>query len=209
MVNLLRFRLVFPALIIALLLSAGCANTKPSRFYTLSPLATSEGETQGSAEGLGLAIGVGPVKLPEHLDRPQIVTRTSRNELRLAEFDRWAGSLQDDFSRVLAENLSILLSTGRVSLYPWRRSVPIDYQVVVDVNRFDGELGGNTWLIARWSVFGGRDKEVLFMRKSRIIEPSGAQGYRAMAAAQSRALANLSREIAKAIEAISQRGRNQ
>jgi hypothetical protein len=81
--------------------------------------------------------------------------------------------------------------------------------VVVDVNRFDGELGGNTWLIARWSVFGGRDKEVLSMRKSRIIEPLGAQGYRAMDAAQSRALANLSREIAKVIEAISQRGRNQ
>ena len=209
MLNLLRFRLVFPALVIALLISAGCANTKPSRFYTLSPLATSESEAQGSAEGPGLAIGVGPVKLPEHLDRPQIVTRTSRNELRLAEFDRWAGPLQDDFSRVLAENLSILLSTGRVSLYPWRRSVPIDYQVVVDVNRFDGELGGNMWLIARWSVFGGRDKEVLSMRKSRIIEPSGAQGYRAMAAAQSRALANLSREIAKVIETISQRGRNQ
>ena len=209
MPNLLRFRLVFPVLVIALLISGGCANTKPSRFYTLSPLATSESETQASAEAPGLAIGVGPVKLPEHLDRPQIVTRTSRNELRLAEFDRWAGPLQDDFSRILAENLSILLSTGRVSLYPWRRSVPIDYQVVVDVNRFDGELGGNTWLIARWSVFGGRDKEVLSMRKSRIIERSGAQGYRAMVAAQSRALANLSREIAKAIEAIFQRGRTQ
>jgi uncharacterized lipoprotein YmbA len=156
-----------------------------------------------------MAIGVGPIKLPEHLDRPQIVTRSSSNQLRLAEFDRWAGPLQDDFSRILAENLSILLSTDRVSLYPWRRSVPIDFQVVVDVTRFDGELGGNALLIARWSVFRGRDKKVLFMERSRISETSRAQDYEAIVAAQSRALGQLSREIADAIKAISLKGSNQ
>jgi uncharacterized lipoprotein YmbA len=164
-------------------------------------------ETKAGASGP--AIGVGPIKLPEHLDRPQIVTRTSRNALQLAEFDRWAGSLKGDFSRVLAENLSILLFTDRVSLYPWRRSVPIEYQVVVDVTRFDGELGGNAWLIARWTVFRGRDKEALFMEKSGISEPSGAGGYEAMIAAQSRALAHLSREIAQAIKTISPKASNQ
>jgi uncharacterized lipoprotein YmbA len=101
---------------ICLLITVGCGTTDPARFYTLSPLAIPG--TEAEAAGQGVAIGVGPIKLPEHLDRPQIVTRTSRNELKLAEFDRWAGSLADDFSRVLAENLSILLSTDRVSVYP-------------------------------------------------------------------------------------------
>lgn len=202
-------RLAFLALGICLLVSGGCASTKPSRFYTLSPLAISEAETKPEATDEGIAIGIGPIKLPEHLDRPQIMTRTSRNELELSEFDRWAGSLADDFSRVLAENLSILLSTDRVSFYPWRKSVPIEYQVLVDVTRFDGTLGERASLIARWTVFRGRDKKVLFMQKSRIIEPSGAQGYGAMVAAQSRALGHLSREIAKAIETISREASGQ
>jgi uncharacterized lipoprotein YmbA len=166
-------------------------------------VATSGTQTEGETAGHGLAIGVGPIKLPEHLDRPQIVSRTSSNQLELAEFHRWAGSLKDDFSRVLAENLSILLATDRVSVYPWRKSVPIEYQVAVDVARFDAELGGNAWLIARWTVFGGRDKKVLFMERSRISETSDDHGYDAMVAAQSRALARLSREIADAIKNIS------
>lgn len=203
MPNLVRFRLAVVAVMLCLVITAGCASTKPSRFFTLSALASSETRTEAGASTPGLAIGVGPVKLPEHLDRPQIVTRSSRNELRLAEFDRWAGPLKDDFSRVLAENLSILLSTNRISLYPWRRSMPIDYQVVVDVTRFDGEIGGDARLDARWTVFGGRDKEVLSMHTSRISEPSGAQDYAALVAAQSRALGRLSREVAEAIKVIS------
>ncbi|NIP93459.1 MAG: hypothetical protein GWO24_08380, partial [Akkermansiaceae bacterium] len=73
-------------------------------------------------------------------------------------------------------------------MYPWRKSVPVEYQVVVDVTRFDGELGRDARLIARWTVFGGRDKKVHFMQSSRISEPSGDRGYEAMVAAQSRAL---------------------
>jgi uncharacterized lipoprotein YmbA len=209
MLNSFGFRLMVLALGLCPLITGGCASTKPSRFYTLSALATSETGSETGTGGVGLAIGIGPITLPEHLDREQIVTRTSRNEIRLAEFDRWAGSLKDGFSRVLAENLSILLPTDRVSLYPWRRSVPIDYQIVVDVSRFDGELGGNAWLIARWTLFGGSDKEVLSMGTSRISEPSGAQGYAALVGAESRALGRLSREIAEAITTISKRASNQ
>ena len=205
----LLLRLIYLSLAACLLISGGCASTKPARFYTLSSLAISGTENRTEPVGEGIAIGVGPIKIPEHLDRPQIVTRTSRNELQLAEFDRWAGSLADDFSRVLAENLSILLSTDRVSMYPWRRSVPIEYQVVVDVSRFDGTLGENAWLSARWSLLDGENKKVLAMHKSFLNEPSGAPSYKAMVAAQSRALAKLSREIADAIKEISQKTGNQ
>jgi uncharacterized lipoprotein YmbA len=201
----LCLRLVLLVLGACLLVSGGCARTGSSRFYTLSPLPVSEAKSGPQAADKGIAIGVGPIKLPEHLDRSQIVTRTSSNELELAEFDRWAGSLADDFSRVLAENLSILLSTDRVSLYPWRKSIPVQYQIVIDVTRFDGELGKSASLITRWTVFSARTKKVLFMQKSRINEASGAPTYKAMVVAQSRALAQLSREIADAIKEISQK----
>ena len=87
--------------------------------------------------------------------------------------------------------------------------MPIQYQVTVDVSRFDGTLGENAWLNARWSILDGENKKVLAMHRSLINEPSGAPSYKAMVEAQSRALAKLSREIADAIKEISQKTRNQ
>ncbi len=72
----------------------------------------------------------------------------------------------------------------------------------MDVIRFDGSLGGDVSLIARWAILGGKERKLVFGRKSVIIEPSGAQGYEAMVVANSRALEKLSREIAEAIRSL-------
>jgi uncharacterized lipoprotein YmbA len=81
---------------------------------------------------------VGPITLPKYLDRPQIVTRSGRNPLTLAEFDRWAKPLQDNVSRVLAENLARHIPTDHILLHPWPRSAPVDYQVAVEHLRWGG-----------------------------------------------------------------------
>ena len=65
----------------------------------------------GTAAAQGPVIGVGPITVPKYLDRPQIVTRSGRNQLALGEFDRWAEPLQDNVLRVLAENLAFLIPT--------------------------------------------------------------------------------------------------
>lgn len=194
---------------IFLILLAGCAATEPSRFYTLMPMAgiDKEGLTEMSAQGISL--GIGPIGLPDYLDRPQIVTSSTRNKINISEFNRWAGSLGDDLSRVFSENLSNLLSTDRIFLYPWRGGVPIDYQIEVEIIQFDGEIGGNVSLIARWTIFGGRDRKVLLIKKSSYTESTGESGYEAMVEAESRALGNLSREIATAIKDVSHRESDQ
>ena len=129
-----------------------------------------------------------------------MVTRTGQNELRLAEFDRWAGPLDENFAQVLADNLSILLATDRVSLFPWPKSTPIDYQVAVEVTQFDGAPGGMVLLTARWTLRSGDGQHTLAMRKSSISESVAGADYAALAAAQSRAVARLSREVAAAIQ---------
>jgi uncharacterized lipoprotein YmbA len=85
-----------------LLVLSGCASTEPSRFYILSSLHGTEAEQVQEESEQGIAIGVGPVKIPAHLNRPQIVTRTSQNELKLAEFDKWAGSFKDVLSKMVS-----------------------------------------------------------------------------------------------------------
>jgi uncharacterized lipoprotein YmbA len=145
-------------------------------------------------------IGIGPVKMAEYLDESLIVTRTSDNELAKAQFHRWVGSFKDNFINVLADDLGSLLSTDRIYLYPWRLSVPINYQVVVDVIRCDGRLGDAAWLEARWSVIKGPEKKLLKTHRSSIREPVTGADYAALVAAQSRSVAKLSQEIATAIK---------
>jgi uncharacterized lipoprotein YmbA len=192
-----------------LLFALGCtATTEKARFYKLNSLTSPESIAHTQATGGGVAIGIGPIKFPDHLDRSEIVTRTSGNALQLAEFHRWAGSLEKDFSRILAENLSILLSTDYIFMFPFTQAAPIDYRVAVEVVRFDGELGKNATLIARWSVAEEGEKKALkSVRRSSITKPADDNSYEAMAAAMSGTVEDLSREMAETIKTISQKGR--
>jgi hypothetical protein len=190
------------SLVALLVVLGGClgGGSPPSRFYLLSPLPVPE-----AAAASGVAIGVGPVAIPDYLNRAQIVTRTGENQLELAEFDRWAEPLQKNLSRVLVLNLSTLLSTDRVALHPWNRSTPMDYQVIVDVGRFEAGRDGRASLLARWTIVAGTDRKILLMRKSTFSEPIAPDGYEATVASMSRLVGALSREIAAEIGDLSAR----
>jgi len=112
------------------------------------------------------------------------------------------GPLQDDFSRILLEDLSSLLRGNRVSLYVWPGTGTVDYRLGVDVVRFDGIPGGDVILIANWALREGRSNKVVKVQSSRIQEPTGAQSYEAMVGGMSGALGRLSLEIGEAIKVI-------
>ena len=198
----LFIRCAMLAMLVSSGVTGGCVASKPSKFYMLQALSTAGPDTQAATAEQGLAVGVGPVAFPDYLDRPQIVTRTGQNELRLAEFDRWAGPLDENFAQVLADNLSTLLATDRVALFPWPKSTPIDYQVAVEVTQFDGAPGGMVLLTARWTLRSGDGQNTLAMRKSSISESAGGADYAALAAAQSRAVSRLSSEVSAAIQSL-------
>lgn len=207
----LCLRLTFGTLVAFLMILGGCIGGKssPAKFYVLSALPNPEPTKKVEAAERGVAIGVGPVSLPPYLDRPEIVTRSGGNELHLSEFDRWAEPLQQNVSSVLAENLSILIPTDRTTVFPWERSVPITYQVIVEVTRFEGNADGNVSLMARWSVFGADGKKELLSRQSNLTTPTGApRDHTATVSAMSRSLADLSREIAAAIKTLSQQSKS-
>jgi uncharacterized lipoprotein YmbA len=206
MLNSHIFRLALVTLALSVILLAGCRGTsEKARFYKLSAILSSDESAKPA--GKGVAVGIGPIKFPDHLDRPEIVTRTSRNALRIGDFDRWAGSLREDFSRVLTENLSILLSTDYVFVFPWQKPIPLDYRVAVDVSRFDGELGKSATLTARWTVMDGEKKELKSIQRSNITSPVDGNSYEAVVAALSRTVEDLSREIAETIKTLSQKGK--
>lgn len=186
-----------------LIMLVACASNAPSRFYVLSSLTGTGGEPETASDKRKVTIGIGPVELPAYLDRQQVVTRVSANELHLAGFDEWAEPLGDSFTRVLIENLSVLLPKDFFRIFPFRGSESIDCQVEVEVFRFDGRLGGDASLMTRWSIFGEDDKNLLLTRNSSFKEATAGPGYGALVAAQSRTVEALSREIAGAIKGLS------
>jgi uncharacterized lipoprotein YmbA len=70
--------------------------------------------------------------------------------------------------------------------------------VVVEATRFDGQLGGQCVLDARWQVLTRSGARSVIRRRSTLSEACGSD-YAAFVAAQSRLLATLSAEIAQAI----------
>jgi len=200
----------FFTLIALALLAGGCSlgrQSPPTRLYVLTALPLAD-DSQRAAGAPGVALAVGPVDLPEYVDRPQIVTGDSGNEIQRAALEQWAEPLEANFTRVLADNLSVLLNTERVAVFPWKGSVPIDYQVVVEVTQFLGTRNGSVSLVALWRVLGKDGREVLVSRQSRFTEATGSQEYGALASAMSRTVASLSREIATAIAALPRQASN-
>lgn len=172
----------------------GCGATTAARFYKLSPV----GGVEMDACEDGISLGVGPVTFPRYLDRPQIVTGMG-SEIRMLEFDQWAGSLQDDFTHVLSENLGALLKTSRISLYPVKRAVPADFRVSVEVLRFDGVPGKVARLSARWVLFTGGGRKMLHMGRTHVEEVPEGPRIADFVSAQSRAVERLAADIAAKI----------
>ncbi len=129
---------------------AGCASTPPASFYALSPLPEAR-DRQGSLTEGDLSLGIGPVTLPDFLDRPQLVDRSGANRLEVDEFQRWGGSLRADIVNILSENLAHLLGTSRVLILPAEVRVPVQYRLVADILRFEPGDDGHAHLKVRWA----------------------------------------------------------
>jgi hypothetical protein len=198
-----RTRFIF-ACIAALAFCGGCASSHPSRFYLLHPLAAPETGGQKPPAHGSLTLGIGPVLVAKYLDRPQIAVRVSDNEIYLSEFHRWAEPLENNLTRVLAENLSLQLGTEHIEIFPWKSSSPIDYQVRVMIAQFDGKPGGQAVLKARWTVFAKKGEAPALDKMTTITEPVESRKYEALVRAQNSALEQLSREIAAAITGLEQ-----
>jgi uncharacterized lipoprotein YmbA len=182
----------------------GCASTPQTRFFVLSSISGSE--KTGNREGEHcFAIGIGPVKIPEYLNQPDIVTRITPNEVRLHEFAQWAEPLENNISLTLAENLSSLLCTRSIAIFPWKGGTPIDYRIDVNVGQMDGTLGESALLEVSWSIADGADrkKPPLLTKRSTYKEFIRGGDYGSFVSAQSRNLASFSREIAKTILVLS------
>ena len=175
---------------------SGCGTSPPVRDFTLSSEPSSQTARGAEATMSTYAISVGPVTVPELVDRPHLVLRTSATQVQVAEQARWAAPLKSEIPRVVADQLALLLTGASTATSSQRAVSAPDYRVLIDIQRFDSTPGASAAIEASWTV-RARDGALLAGR-SVATEPSGA-GYDELVAAHSRALGAVSRDIANAI----------
>jgi hypothetical protein len=185
------------ALALAAALATGCSSAPPMRFYVVTPLAG----PAAAAPAPGPRVVVAAVRLPEYLERPQLVTRSGDNRLLLEEFHQWGGNLRKDLTRVMAENLSQLLASDAVVAAPHTLRVRPDYRVEVEVLRFERAGDARVHLAAKWRLQRGADGAPLASPTTALAsEPLPASAtFEVTVAAMSGLYGELSRAIAREI----------
>jgi len=195
----MNLQTILAALLISIsLLLVGCGASPKTQLYILNSI--DRDTLAQKLEVQSIVIKVGPVSIPDTLDQEQIVTRVGSNALRADEYNRWSGDFQDDIQRILGENISILLPSSQVALGRETMLLPIDFQVIINVREFDGQLGGVVTLNANWTVARKGEKKTVVAKKSVLQEKTNGTDYKDYVAAQSRLLAKLSQEIVDEIE---------
>ena len=179
-----------------MMLTACGGRTPPAKFYTLQPV---EQSSTGKSLPLNVALAIGPVAIPAALDRAEIVTRDAVNEVSFSEYQRWAGPLKASIASVIAQNIGTLLETERVTPFTHENIFQPTHRVVININRYDSQLAKEFLLNATWSIKDLNGNKLLLIRNSIIREPLASAGYEELVAAQSKALAALSQEIAAAL----------
>jgi len=174
--------------------TAACSRSPRVNFYALAP-DDKTGIVTPSVEQYGIAVG--PITLPDLVDRSQLVIRVEKNQVEILETHRWAEPLKSQIPRLLADNLGRLLGSDRVSAYGQRFGSEAGYQVLVDFRSFEATNDGVSvdafWTVRRTA--GGVAKN----GRSLVREPAGNGSYDATVTAYSKALSSVSNDIAAAI----------
>ena len=176
---------------------AGCSllrgpTVTPARFYVLTPTTAPQ---SGAATPV---VGLGPITFPGYLDRPELARRVDNNQIAYDDNARWAEPLKENFARVLATDLSRLLGSDHIVLFPWYRTTKLDYTVAIDVTRCETQADGNVALVAAWTV--SRDREHPLTSGVADLKQSGGSAEQ-VAAGLSALTTQLAQQIATAITA--------
>ncbi|MDP3389536.1 MAG: PqiC family protein [Methylococcaceae bacterium] len=182
------------------LLSA-CTATPPTRFYVLEPQFDVPA-VSADDQVKKLIIGIGPISIPALLERKQLVTRDADNNLQIAELQQWAAPLKDNIAEVLAQNLTALQPSQIIRAYPWNAYGSIDYQIIVQISRFDAKPEQSANLEANWAIMDQKSHSVVSNGFSKIQAKPENATTTGNVKALNNTLATLSQELAKALSKL-------
>ena len=137
---------------VLLLLVSACNSTAPTQFFMLHAESGISTLPAAAPFDKNLLVGLGPIHLPDYLNRPQIVVEISENQYRLDEQHRWAERLDQNIDRTLAKFLADRLGLAQIIRYPWAQRQTINYQISIDIMEFHQTADGFSRLTAQWQI---------------------------------------------------------
>lgn len=176
-------------------LVAACGSSPPSQFFTLDAPASLVRAPDATAAKYSVVVG--PVTVPDRVDRPQLVIRTAPHQVDIVEFARWAEPLRESIPRVIAGEVQARLPDARVAASTPSLAAAADYRVTVAIERFDATPGGEAIVDAVWTIGGPRGEHA---GRTSVREPAG-RAYAELAEAYARALRRVGADIAAALGA--------
>ena len=179
--------------------SVGCAGPIQTRYYALAD-ETPASVTTTVAESR-YRVAIGPVTLPEAVDRRQMVLRTGTDQYVISDANAWVAPLKSDIPRVVADVAALILPSAQVVAYTQHAGQDADFRVTIDVIRFESTPGESVAFEATWRV-GDRTGKLLRESSESYVVPVDAAGIPAVIAAHRKALAALGREIAQALKVL-------
>jgi hypothetical protein len=182
-------------------LAAGCLGgpTPEPQYFTLSTPAGAGAAPLAARPELGLVLG--QVDLPRYLDRAELVTRSGAHGLRVWNGMRWGGSLRTDVQRVVADDLSRLLGTARIAVYPAEARFPVSYRVLLELLEFGSAPGHPVALRARWTLAGG-DGRAVAVGATEVLQQPASASWEDYVAAHGAALGVLTRALAERLASL-------
>jgi len=179
--------------------TGACGSSAPVHYYSLSGIDSGYNRDAAGAA----AIGIGPIRTPDYLSRPRIVTRGADGEMVIDDFNRWVEPVDEAIHRIVAGNVDILVDDAFAVSFPYRNGAELDYQVIGRISRFDAAADGSVVLEVQWGVTDDNGKFVAPMRRARYeAHARGTTDYAAVAGAMSDTLQQFSRDIAGEIRGL-------
>lgn len=195
MKNINTLLIIFASLIIS-----GCGTNTPSKFYVLT---AAEGDLIKNTQNVqeeNLSIFIGPLSIPDYLERPQIISFKSSNEIYLDEFNRWAEPLDENIMRILRENISTMIPTNKVYIHSIFRPEETSFKIPILIEDFVMYADSTLIFKAKWGLTKNDEVNFLMTKKSFYSEKITGINYDGLAGAMSKMLGKFSNEISEAIK---------
>ena len=182
--------LAIAALVTPLLV--GCASSPDARLYILTADATGQIANWGDT---GPKVLIGPINVPEHLKRTEIVFRAPGNRVTINEYDRWAESVDNNISEVISKNLSNLLGSSSVYTDDSDFLTRPDITIRIDVNSFGLMENSQVVLQASWEIEDDKTGASKLFSERFEVDPRGGD-VTSIVAAMSKAVEQFSNTLA-------------
>ena len=180
----------------------GCSGSSKTLYHTLDAGSVSAISTAALVTKKVPSLGVGPVYLSSLLDRSGVVLRQNPHTVSVSETHEWGGEFEDEFIRALAEALQARLPEMVINQVPWELENTPQYQVVVRVNHFDGQPGGEVRMRGRWTLQAAKTGKALRTQTINLKQVVSGKDIEDVVRTQGQVVGKLADQITASLEKL-------